>query len=149
MVTQNCQRLGITNVRTVTYNEFDDCLASIPNIDAVLLDVPCSNSGVLARRLEVRMRITPEAVKELTKVQSSILQKAASVITPSAKICYSTCSICPHENENMIKNFLQNNVDFTLLLEELTLPTPISLNDDGSIANIDHDGGYVAILQKN
>ena len=148
MVTQNCTRLGISMVKTVSYKEFDDCLANTPTIDAILLDVPCSNSGVLARRLEVRMRITPEIIKEIAKTQSELLSKAAKMISNGGKICYSTCSICPGENEELIQNFLKNNPQFALELEELTLPTAMPQTGPTPVTNVDCDGGYAAIIVK-
>jgi 16S rRNA (cytosine967-C5)-methyltransferase len=148
MVMQNCTRLGITAVKTVLYKEFDDCLANTPRIDAVLLDVPCSNSGVLARRLEVRMRITPEIIEEIAKTQSELLEKAATMLNSGGKICYSTCSICARENEEVVTNFLQNNSQFTLELEELTLPTAMPQTGPTPVTNVDCDGGYAAIIVK-
>ena len=149
MVTQNCTRLGISIVRTVPYKEFDSAIANAAAIDAVLLDVPCSNSGVLARRLEVRMRITPEIIDEIAKTQSELLNKAAKMLNSGGKICYSTCSICRQENEDVVKNFLQNNPQFTLELEELTLPTAMPQTGPSPVTNVDRDGGYAAIIVKN
>ena len=148
MVTQNCQRLGITMVKTVSYKDFDDVISNTPLIDAVLLDVPCSNSGVLARRLDVRMRITPEIINEIAKTQYELLNKAAKMLRSGGKICYSTCSICRQENENVIKNFLKNNRQFEILLEELTLPTAMPQTGLSPVKTIDFDGGYVAVIIK-
>ena len=148
MVTQNCTRLGITIVKIVPYKKFDEIIANTPAIDAVLLDVPCSNSGVLARRLEVRMRITAEIIEDIAKTQSDLLEKTAKMLNSGGKICYSTCSICWQENEEVVKNFLQNNPQFTLELEELTLPTAMPQTGSTPITNVDCDGGYAAIIVK-
>jgi len=103
-----------------------------------MLDVPCSNTGVLARRIEVRYRIKPQAIKELTKTQSELLYTAAQMLKPHGKICYSTCSIQKDENRGLINDFLQKNQDFELKSEKLILP---------SAGGSDHDGGYVAIIR--
>ena len=107
--------------------------------DCVLLDVPCSNTGVLAKRIEARYRINPKAIEKLTKTQSDLLDTAAKMLKPNGKICYSTCSIRKAENSERIKAFLRQNPGFELESELLSLP---------SAEEFDHDGGYVAIIRK-
>ncbi|MGD8787426.1 MAG: hypothetical protein PVJ60_08380, partial [Phycisphaerales bacterium] len=114
----------------------------IPNskFDCILLDVPCSNTGVLAKRIEARYRIKPDVIKKLTKTQSELLETAAAILKPHGKICYSTCTIQKAENSEVIKYFLNKNNNFDLEFEKLTLP---------SAQSFDHDGGYMAILTKH
>jgi len=141
-VKENTTRLGINSVNIVSYEEILNSKFQIPNskFDCVLLDVPCSNTGVLARRIEVRYRIKPKAIKKLTKTQSKLLATAAPMVKPHGKICYSTCSVQKDENSNLVRDFLQKNQNFELKSEKLTLP----LADEC----FDHDGGYMAILTK-
>ena len=134
-LTENITRLDIHSINIVDYENVQQ---SGP-FDAVLLDVPCSNTGVLAKRIEARYRVTPNALKKLTKTQSSLLDRAAELTKPAGKICYSTCTIQNAENNKLIENFLKNNPAFTLKSEKLTLPSP---------EKPDHDGGYLAILEK-
>jgi len=140
-VRENTTRLDINSVDIVSYEELLNSKFKILNskFDCVLLDVPCSNTGVLARRIEVRYRITPSAIKKLTKTQSKLLATAAPMVKPHGKICYSTCSIQRDENSNLIRDFLQKNRNFELKSEKLTIP---------SAECFDHDGGYTAILTK-
>ena len=107
--------------------------------DCVLLDVPCSNTGVLAKRPEARYRIKQKTIAELTKIQAGLLKTAAAVTNPNGRICYSTCSIQTCENDEIVKDFLSKNSDFELKSELLTLPTA---------KKFDHDGGYTAIITK-
>jgi 16S rRNA (cytosine967-C5)-methyltransferase len=107
-----------------------------------LLDVPCSNTGVLARRPEVRLRITQKGIISLAKTQLKLLNTAAELLKPGGKICYSTCSIQKQENCMNVEKFLSLNPDFYLESQKLTLPS--TEND----ATYDHDGGYVAIMTK-
>jgi len=81
-VKENTTRLGINSVNIVSYEEILNSKFQIPNskFDCVLLDVPCSNTGVLARRIEVRYRIKPKAIKKLTKTQSKLLATAAPMV---------------------------------------------------------------------
>lgn len=141
MVTENISRLGIKNVTVVRYSGlFKDSQFPVldSKFDAILLDVPCSNTGVLARRIEARYRITPNAVTDLAKTQAGLLATAASMIKPRGKICYSTCSIQRQENRGLIECFLRENPDFELESEKLVLPT--------ANAAADCDGGYTAII---
>ena len=105
----------------------------------ILLDVPCSNTGVFAKRCELRHRIKKKAVKELSQIQLDLLNKTARELSQCSKICYSTCSISRDENSQVVNKFLLQNPAFHLTHEELTLP---------SSRKPDNDGGYFAILEK-
>jgi 16S rRNA (cytosine967-C5)-methyltransferase len=131
-IKENITRLGVKNVDIVGYGELVDSA-----FDCVLLDVPCSNTGVLAKRVEARYRINPEGIQALTKTQGGLLDTAAAKIKPHGKICYSTCSIERCENGGLVRDFLKKNPAFELECEELILP---------SAGDFDHDGGYTAIL---
>ena len=138
-VRENTARLGISSVSIVEYENLEAKADEIGPFDAVLLDVPCSNTGVLAKRPEVRYRIRPKAITNLTNTQNELLQTATTMIKPDGKICYSTCSIQRGENNQLVTQFLQKNRDFNLVSEVLSLP---------SAEEFDHDGGYVAIIAK-
>lgn len=134
---ENLDRLGIRNVTVVPYAELE---TEAPGpFDAILLDVPCSNTGVLAKRIEARFRLTRASVKELTAIQRGLLDKAAGLVKPGGKIAYSTCSIQPSENGDLVRTFLNAGAPFDLIGEELALP---------SAEHFDHDGAYTAVLVK-
>jgi len=137
-VQENIERLGIKSVKIVKYEKIRQTPEEFGPFDCILLDVPCSNTGVLARRSDLRLRIKPAAIEKLTRIQAELLDFAAAQIKPGGKICYSTCSIQKEENDGLMKNFLQRNPDFELELERLTLP---------SAREFDHDGGYAAITK--
>ncbi len=140
-VEENTTRLGIKSVDVVPYKKLVNSQFSTLNskFDCILLDVPCSNTGVLAKRIEARYRIKPDTIKKLTKTQSELLNDAATMLKPQGKICYSTCTIQKTENSEVIKDFLDKNNNFELEFEKLTLP---------SAQSFDHDGGYTAILRQ-
>jgi 16S rRNA (cytosine967-C5)-methyltransferase len=131
-VQDNITRLGIKSVDIISYEKLPDA-----QFDCALLDVPCSNNGVLAKRIEARYRISPGGVQALTRTQSELLNTTATKIKPHGKICYSTCSIQRCENGELVRDFLKRNPSFDLECEELILP---------SADDFDHDGGYAAIL---
>lgn len=117
------ERLGLG----ATLQIVDDPSAA-SGVDAVLADVPCSNTGVLARRVEVRRRLRPGWFAELAAVQRTILADAMARVRPGGRVLYSTCSIEPEENEQVVAGH-------HILREQLTLPSPGG-----------PDGGYFALL---
>ena len=138
-VKENTARLGIGSVEIVAYEQVERMAEDVGPFDAILLDVPCSNTGVLARRPEARYRIRQKTIMQLAATQACLLAKAANMIKVGGKICYSTCSIQKAENDGLVKEFLQKNAGFRLQVDQLWLP---------SAEQFDHDGGYVAILVK-
>jgi 16S rRNA (cytosine967-C5)-methyltransferase len=104
--------------------------------DAVLLDVPCSNTGVIRKNPDVRWRFSVEDLASLVKLQSEILNGAAPLVRPGGRLVYSTCSIEPEENTENVACFLANHPGFLLVDEQQLLPA------DGN------DGAYAALLRK-
>ncbi len=106
-------RLGLTNVRVecrdVLNSEFRN-----PNseFDRILLDVPCSNMGVIARRPESVYRITPESIKELVDLQFNLLESASRALAPEGVLVYATCSPDPDETTKVIGRFLKAHPEF-------------------------------------
>ena len=108
-------RLGFTNVRV----ECVDVLASSQggvaggqHFDRILLDVPCSNMGVIARRPESVYRITPESIKELAELQYNILTAASTNLAPGGILVYATCSPDPEETTKVINRFVKEHPEF-------------------------------------
>ena len=137
---ENIRRLDLRSISIIKYDQIDGIVKAAGPFDCVLLDVPCSNTGVLAKRPEVRFRITKSAIENLAKRQAELLRKAAEVLKPNGKICYSTCSIQAVENSLLIKEFLRQTKNYSLESESLTLP---------STSPPDCDGAYSAILKLN
>jgi 16S rRNA (cytosine967-C5)-methyltransferase len=138
MVKENVSRLGFAGkITVIEFHAIDEYLQNQGGFDCVLVDAPCSNTGVLARRPEVRHRISQRDIKELTKVQYGLLNKAVEMLNPRGVLCYSTCSIQPEENGLLVRQFLERNAGFELKAEKLTLPF---------VEGYDYDGGYVAVL---
>ncbi len=101
--------------------------------DAILLDVPCSNTGVLRRRANARWRFGEKRLAALRRVQSAILANGAS-LNPG-RIVYSTCSLEPEEDEDVVSDFLAQNPGYRLERSEKLLP------DDSP-----RDGAFAALL---
>lgn len=136
-VGENQVRSGLKSVTILPHAQLADQPEG--SFDAVLLDVPCSNTGVLAKRIEVRFRLKRNSLQKLMKTQSTLLDTAARLTKPGGKICYSTCSIHRAENADQVRAFLERNGRFELQSEELILP---------SAEGFDHDGAYAAVLMR-
>ncbi len=80
----------------------------------VLVDPPCSGLGTLQARADLRWRVTPQSIEQLTPIQARILAAGARALRPGGVLVYSTCTISPAENERLIAAFLDSNADFTL-----------------------------------
>ena len=100
--------------------------------DKVLVDAPCSNTGVLRRRPDARWNWNEEKLAALVKLQSDILDACASRVAPGGALVYSTCSNEPEENESQVAAFLARHPDFSL--EESRESTPFESGTDGAFA---------------
>ncbi len=130
-VTQNAGRLGLRSVET------QDIASLQGTNDAVLVDAPCSNTGVLAKRVEVRFRVNAAAVAQLARTQWTLLERAVTLTRPGGRICYSTCSILKAEDGDLVRRFVAADSRVALVKEELILP---------AAEGFDHDGAYAALL---
>jgi len=82
--------------------------------DVVLVDPPCSNSGVFARNPSAKWRVTPARIRSLTIRQATILRSASEHVRAGGTLVYSTCSILPEENEDVISHFMRINPEFRM-----------------------------------
>ena len=87
-------------------------LSSEAKFDRILLDVPCSNMGVIARRPESIYRLTPESINEIAELQYKILENASTALAPGGRIVYATCSPDPAETTRVIARFLKAHPEF-------------------------------------
>ncbi|AQT70355.1 Ribosomal RNA small subunit methyltransferase B [Anaerohalosphaera lusitana] len=145
MVVENCQRLGISAVKAVDIHKMGEAVEKAGGADRVLVDVPCSNTGVMARRCEVRLRINHEKAASLAGVQYGILTEASKYVKQGGAICYSTCSIMDEENCAIVRRFLEEHEGWSIESEELTLP---GVGICGEDVSGDHDGGYACLLRR-
>ena len=83
--------------------------------DRVLVDVPCSGTGTLARNPEIKWRLQPEDLEDLRARQLAILRSALTQVAPGGRLIYSTCSLEKAENENVVEEALKQNSSFRLL----------------------------------
>lgn len=119
--------------------------------DRVLLDAPCSGSGVLAKRADLRWRRSPEGVAELAALQDALLDAAAGHVRPGGLLVYSTCSVEAEENDDRVAAFLDRRNDFHL--EPVEALVPDALIDGAVYRALPHvhgtDGAFAARLRRS
>jgi 16S rRNA (cytosine967-C5)-methyltransferase len=133
LVQENCQRLGVTCVETIQNSKVK---TKNSKFDRILVDAPCSNTGVMRRRVDLRWRILPEEIMRLQQTQLDLLKLAATKLKPGGILIYSTCSLEPEENSEVVKEFLREHGYFKLDSERQLLPFADNV-----------DGAYVARLK--
>ena len=107
MIKESCERMGIHSVGCVRGDGLEArAICGGERFDKVLVDAPCSNTGVLRRRVEARWRMDPSRVKSLSGLQLSLLTAASSYLKKGGMIVYSTCSILGDENGAVVRRFL-------------------------------------------
>ena len=134
---ENLQRLHVTCAKVSQHDWLEPAPTEWHNtFDAILLDVPCSNTGVLRRRVDARWRLLPKDLSDLPVIQKRIIENALPCLKKGGRLVYSTCSIEPEENTKLIADVLKEHPELSLAKEKQVLPC------------IDHtDGAYCALLQ--
>jgi 16S rRNA (cytosine967-C5)-methyltransferase len=135
LVAENCTRLGVACAEIVPAGGTS---FQPEAFDRVLVDAPCSNTGVMRRRVDLRWRVRPDEVTRLVAGQHDLLDRAANLLRPGGVLVYSTCSLEPEENESLVRQFLEAKPSFTLERERTLLPFV-----DGV------DGAYVAKMRRS
>ncbi len=135
-VRENAQRLGYECIETLLIDRHDPQIEGGP-FDAVLVDAPCSNTGVLSKRVEARWRYSDRDIQELNRIQIHLLDVAAKELEQDGRIVYSTCSIDSRENEQLIQTWLEQHPEF--ICEEMKTILP----------GRTHDGGFTALLLRS
>ena len=102
--------------------------------DGVLLDVPCSNTGVMRHRVDVKWRLQPGDFKQHPQQQLSFLHAAARLVAPGGRLVYSTCSIDAEENEHVVRAFLASKAGGPYTLERSIVHYPWTAGHDGAAA---------------
>ncbi|MBD3274102.1 MAG: 16S rRNA (cytosine(967)-C(5))-methyltransferase RsmB, partial [Candidatus Marinimicrobia bacterium] len=142
------KQLQLTGLETrkADASEYD-----FPEADWILLDVPCTGTGVLAKRADSRWKKNPVDIKKLSDLQYRILENAARSLKPEGKIVYSTCTLEPEENWGVVKKFLEQNQDFTNIKVDGKIPESM-IDERGALNILPHihqmDGAFAVILTR-
>ncbi len=147
-IRENVDRLKLESIQVLRIPDVDPTNRPLAGtlrggpFDAVLVDVPCSNTGVIARRPEARQGLCDEKLASLTKLQATLLDRAAACIRAGGRMVYSTCSLEPEENERQVAAFLDRNPDWQQITDATHWPAWGPSPADW------RDGGYAALLKR-
>jgi 16S rRNA (cytosine967-C5)-methyltransferase len=109
------RRAGARNVQTLPPGEDSALDALEGRMDAVLVDAPCSGTGVWRRRPDAKWRLTPDQIGERVATQKELLARAARLLKPGGTLVYVTCSVLAAENDQQINAFLEVNPSFAAI----------------------------------
>jgi 16S rRNA (cytosine967-C5)-methyltransferase len=135
LIEENCARLGVTCVKTISAEGLSNRQDWM--FDRILVDAPCSNTGVMRRRVDLRWRIREEEIIRLQTMQIELLRQAALLLRPGGNLIYSTCSLEPEENDQVIERFVAEQPAFQIVKRRQLLPWVERV-----------DGAYVANLRR-
>src|SRR4029078_8380795 len=131
-VKENVDRLEVKNVFIAVG---DARFPIVREVDAVLIDVPCTGTGTFRRHPDARWRLKVSDLAVMGALQRSIIRAAASVVRPGGLMIYSTCSLEPEENDAQVESFLAENPEWVLE------PPP-----DGAVPPAALDAGRLRVL---
>ncbi len=118
LVRETAERMGLSSIATM---RGDARTFSGPGgrlFDRVLLDAPCTGTGVFSKRPDMKWRLAEEDSERLAGLQREMLGNAAGLVAPGGMLVYSTCTLEPAENEDVVKWFLDTHPEYTLAASE-------------------------------
>ncbi|HEY2712544.1 MAG TPA: 16S rRNA (cytosine(967)-C(5))-methyltransferase RsmB [Chthoniobacterales bacterium] len=124
---ENFVRLGVKNARIVACDWTNDLSVRAAGLaegsfDKILLDAPCTNTGVMRRRVDLRWRLRPDDFARMAQEQLTILRAVAPLLKPGGSLVYSTCSVEREENDEVVRSFLAQRSEFCLTTRKESLP---------------------------
>ena len=149
LIENGARRLGLSNITP----RVQDAAAFLPEwqeaFDTVLADVPCSGLGIIRKKPDIRYKNLAE-LEALPALQLAILTNQARYVKPGGVLMYSTCTVLPRENEDVVNAFLRTHPEFSP--EPLALPEVFSKNETGMLTLIpgeyDTDGFFICRLRR-
>lgn len=148
-VRQTSQLQNLENIACVVLNGESELPFREGTFEQVLVDAPCSGTGTLRHNPEIRWRISAADISDLSHRQRQLLNNASRVVKPGGRLVYSTCSVEPEENEEVVLAFLESNQDFEIAALDIQerLKTPLGAARTWPQRN-DTDGFFVAAFAR-
>lgn len=152
LIEENALRLGTTIVQAVQGDVLDAKPQWQNGFDHVLLDAPCSGTGIIRKKPEIRFNRKPEDIQALSTLQKQLLEQAKGYVKNHGQLIYSTCTMEYEENEGVLQEFLIRNPAFSLvdvndrIPESLRSTTP-TIRIYPSVDGL--DGFFIAVMKKH
>jgi 16S rRNA (cytosine967-C5)-methyltransferase len=158
-IVERLKRAGLRNVQVLGAGDTDALEAVQGKMDRVVIDAPCTGSGVWRRRPDAKWRLKPEMLEARLAEQRAVLDTGAKLVKPGGRLAYITCSVLAPENRDQVDAFLARHPEFRLVpwreLWAAALAAPPRPSADGSeesllMTPLSHgtDGFYVAVLER-
>lgn len=148
-IAENVTAYGADNVKVQRADATKD---TFKPADAVLIDAPCSGTGVMAKRADLRWRRTRQQLEEYAEQQTALLDAAAKMVREGGRMVYSTCSLEPEENQHQVKQFLDNHPEFEAAELDEFLPDEVLSKDKKYYQTLPHihgcDGHFGVLLRR-
>ena len=149
LIAAGAKRLGFENITALCRDATEEKPEWDGAFDAVLADVPCSGLGIIRKKPDIRYKDLTE-LEQLPPLQEKILEVQSRLVRPGGVLLYSTCTVLPRENEQVVARFLEAHPEFCR--EPLPLPDPLPKNDTGMLTLIpgqyDTDGFFICRLRR-
>jgi 16S rRNA (cytosine967-C5)-methyltransferase len=157
---ERLKRAGVRNAQVLPAGDPAALAALDGRMDLVVIDAPCTGSGVWRRRPDAKWRLGPQMLAARQAEQRIVLDQGAPLVKPGGRLAYITCSVLPSENRDQVEAFLARHPEFTLvpwgkLWEEATPGVPPLASADGSeqtlqMTPLSHgtDGFFIAVLER-
>ena len=157
---ERLKRAGVRNAQVVPAGDAEALAKLQGKMDLVLIDAPCTGSGVWRRRPDAKWRLSPQMLEARLAEQQAVLEEGAALVKPGGRLAYITCSVLPSENRDQVAAFLTRHPEFKLVpwrqLWEQALPTPSLASADGSEDTLlmtplsdGTDGFFVAVVERS
>ena len=149
LIKSYAERMNKTNITAILQDATEFNPEFEGAFDTVLCDVPCSGTGVIKQNPDIKLNRTNSGISDLCALQKKILQNVSKYVKKGGEIIYSTCSILPDENDNVIEDFIKSNASFTVVNSTCKLSGIKSKYGLQFLPNISKGAGfYVCTLKK-
>ncbi len=149
ILNKNLDRLKVKNVKTFAVDALD--YEDSKGFDRVLVDAPCSGLGTLTKKPDLKWKKDLGDVRKISNIQYELLRKASSLIKSGGYLVYSTCTIEPEENFDVVKKFLEENPNFELIKDHPQIHKSV-IDENGCVSTLPHihgiDGSFSAKIKK-
>jgi 16S rRNA (cytosine967-C5)-methyltransferase len=158
---ERLKRAGVRNVQVLPAGDRDALAKLDGRMDLVLIDAPCTGSGVWRRRPDAKWRLSPQMLEARLQEQRTVLDEGAALVKPGGRLAYITCSVLPAENRDQVDAFLAAHPEFKLIpqaepwAQALPGVEPIA-SADGSAETLlmtprrhGTDGFFVAVMRRS
>lgn len=153
IIRENADRMKASNIEVQVFDATETDNEMINAKDVVIMDVPCSGLGVMGKKSDIKYRVTQDGIDSLLKLQREIIDKSIGYVKPGGTLLYSTCTINPDENQNMVK-YICENYPFKVEPVDADILGTLVLKDDTSFGvqilpgYMECDGFFFAKLKR-